>query len=273
MKRLMWSGIGFTFFITALCLELYPLINDFWARTVIVKPASPIDFSTSTYNLYLSNASLPSSQLYGNCITNALKCALAVAAAFSSILGRAGPLECFITVVMGTIGFELNRQVVANLSVDGFGTYTIFTFGGFMGLALGVILKFKEDRTEGCSTERNVFNTSSVFTSSYALLGSVVIFTLFPLLANEIDVVNNFNLFNLYNGSVSVLLAMGTAVIGAYCGSTCFNGDIGLRDIVHAPIAGGIVVGSSSLFITNPVYGLAAGFGAGLIQSIIQNTF
>ena len=101
----MWSGIGFTFFITALCLELYPLINDFWARTVIVKPASPIDFSTSTYNLYLSNSSLPSNQLYGNYITNALKCALAVAAAFSSILGRAGPLECFITTVLGTIGF------------------------------------------------------------------------------------------------------------------------------------------------------------------------
>jgi hypothetical protein len=30
-----------------------------------------------------------------------------------------------------------------------------------MGLALGVILKFKEDKSEECSTEQHAFNTSS----------------------------------------------------------------------------------------------------------------
>jgi hypothetical protein len=79
--------------------------------------------------------------LYGNCISNALKCALAIVAAFSSILGRAGPLECYVVTVIGTIGFELNRQLILNLSNDNFGTYFIFTYGGFMGLALGLILR------------------------------------------------------------------------------------------------------------------------------------
>lgn len=32
-RRLVWSGIGFTFFITALCIELYPLVNAFWTKT------------------------------------------------------------------------------------------------------------------------------------------------------------------------------------------------------------------------------------------------
>lgn len=143
LKRLLWSGIGFTFFITAFCIEMYPLVNAFWTKTRIQNNDIVSDFSTTNFSLYLSNANLPTGQLYGNCITNALKCALAVMAAFSSILGRAGPLQCFITSVFGIIGFQLNRQVISNLSSDIFGTYYIFTFGGFMGLALGIILKFK----------------------------------------------------------------------------------------------------------------------------------
>jgi len=31
-KRLLWSGIGFTLLITAISIELYPLINDFWTK-------------------------------------------------------------------------------------------------------------------------------------------------------------------------------------------------------------------------------------------------
>jgi O-antigen ligase len=157
------------------------------------------------------------------------------------------------------------------LSVDGFGTYTIFTFGGFMGLALGLILKFKEDRTEGCSTERHVFNTASIFSASYALFGSLIIFALFPVLAYEIDVSNNFNLFNLYNGPISIVIGMGAAVLASFCVSALINGEVIVRDVLHAPIAGGIVVGSASLFITNPVYALVAGFAGGAVQSLIQN--
>lgn len=73
--------------------------------------------------------------------------------------------------------------MIANLSVDGFGTYTIFTFAGFMGLALGVILKRKEDKMEETSTEMHSFNIGSDFSVLYALFGSLIIFALFPILA------------------------------------------------------------------------------------------
>jgi hypothetical protein len=35
-KRLLWSGVGFTFFITAFILQLYPLINSFWINTTLI---------------------------------------------------------------------------------------------------------------------------------------------------------------------------------------------------------------------------------------------
>ena len=109
-KKLIWSGIGFNFFILAFCLEYYPLVNDFWTRTGIQSNNNPqISFSSSKlFNLFLANRDVtPGGQLteYGNCITNAMKCALAMVIAFCSILGRAGQMQCLIMCLFGVIGF------------------------------------------------------------------------------------------------------------------------------------------------------------------------
>ena len=73
-----------------------------------------------------------------------------MAIAFSCVLGRVGQLECWFICVFGTIGYELNRQLcyrqfqtTNDLSGDPFGTMYIFTFGGFMGLAMAIILSIK----------------------------------------------------------------------------------------------------------------------------------
>ncbi len=70
-----------------------------------------------------------------------MKCALSVVIAFSSILGRAGQLECLFVSIIGVIGFELNRQIILErIGSDSFGTFYIFAFGGCMGLVLGLFL-------------------------------------------------------------------------------------------------------------------------------------
>ena len=142
---MIWSGIGFTFFITGFCIEVYPLVNDFWTKVGLQSNNSTpnFDFSNKTFNLYLSDRETGTGgkiTYFGNSLTTAIKCALSVSIAFSSLLGRAGHLECLIVSVFGVIGFELNRQVVQeNQGTDTFGTFYIFTFGGFMGLALGLL--------------------------------------------------------------------------------------------------------------------------------------
>jgi hypothetical protein len=64
---------------------------------------------------------------------------------------------------------------------------------------------------------------------------------------------------------------MGASIIASYFVSSIINGSVIVRDVIHAPIAGGIVVGSASFFITNPAYALVAGFTGGAMQSLIQN--
>lgn len=145
LKRLIWSALGFALLVTALSLEFYPLANAFWIKVGIQDNPNFTDFSSKSFTLLLSNFEIKAGSNYSNTITTCFRCALAVLVAFSSILGRAGSLECLIVSLFGIVGFELNRQVISNLGTDSFGTFSIFTFGGFMGLALGFILRIREN--------------------------------------------------------------------------------------------------------------------------------
>lgn len=141
-----------------------------------------------------------------------------------------------------------------------------------MGLALGIFLKiFREKLDYGSSTSKNSYYRSYFFSSSLSLFGSLIILALFPFLSFDVEKTNPFNKFYLNTGALSVLLGMAAALAGSFCITVLINGEIIIRDIVHAPIAGGIVVGSASFFITNPVYAIVAGFAGGVIQTFIQN--
>lgn len=62
-KRLLWSGLGYTFFITAFVLQLYPLINAFWTKTQIMGSTvrtfgvSSFNDADYTYSYYLNRDS------------------------------------------------------------------------------------------------------------------------------------------------------------------------------------------------------------------------
>ncbi len=68
-------------------------------------------------------------------------------------------------------------------------------------------------------------------------------------------------------------MAMGAAIVGAVIFSVLINGSVIARDLIHAPIAGGIIAGSASFFITAPVYIFVVGFTGGAVQTVLQNVF
>lgn len=103
-KKLIWSGLGFTFFITAFVLEFYPLINTFWLKTQILK-TSTTGFQDSDKTSIFNLTNFQTGGFYYNSIEGAFRCALAVVSAFSFIIGRAGPLEAWFVTIIGTIGY------------------------------------------------------------------------------------------------------------------------------------------------------------------------
>ncbi len=85
----------------------------------------------------------------------AFKCAIAIIVAFSCIIGRAGLLEIYLMTIIGTIGFEFNRQLCyrkfqtsVDTFGDPFGTMNVFVFGGFMGLGAALFLLCREGKPE-----------------------------------------------------------------------------------------------------------------------------
>ena len=142
LKHLLWSALGLSFLITALTIQVYPLINAFWAKTGLNSTGIFSDsFSNQQVNLFLAN--MDSSAYENNTITAAVKCGIAVIIAFGSVIGRVGPLECLIMTVVGTFGYEKNRTIVMTIGQDVFGSFTVFTFGGFLGLTLGSVLALR----------------------------------------------------------------------------------------------------------------------------------
>jgi hypothetical protein len=66
--------------------------------------------------------------------------ALAITIGFAAIIGRAGPLEILIFVLIGGALYELNRQIISTEMYDIGGSNTIFMFGGFMGTVVAIFL-------------------------------------------------------------------------------------------------------------------------------------
>ena len=115
-------------------------MNCFWTKATIAWSAPAIvrfTDSDKAYNFWLTN--FDDAPGYLASLTSCFRCALSNLVAFSSILGRAGPLEAFIVVVVGTIGYELNRQILYAYNIDSGGTNSIFVFGGFMSLMIGIM--------------------------------------------------------------------------------------------------------------------------------------
>ena len=90
-------------------------------------------------------------------------------------------------------------------------------------------------------------------------------------MALDLDAQHGINLHNVYIGPLCIVMAMGTAVASAMITSVFLNGSIIARDIIHAPIAGGIISGTACFFAVNPTQQIIAGFIGGMLQTLIQN--
>ena len=102
-----------------------------------------------------------------------------------------------------------------------------------------------------------------------SLLGMTIVFALFPILGYTIDAYTRYSGHNPYTDPILVFLAMGAGGLGSIAVSSAINGLFVGRDLNHGIIAGAIAVGAASLYITEPVYALVCGAGAGIFQGII----
>mgnify|MGYP003491484192 CR=1 FL=1 len=80
------------------------------------------------------------------------------------------------------------------------------------------------------------------------LVGSVFIWVFFPVL--NMDIPNT--LFVYSNAGIATIFCISSCVISSIAFTLIINGKIEIRDLITAPIIGGVVIGSSSTYVYNP---------------------
>lgn len=227
--------------------------------------------SGQEYNIDLTNVNDTRFVPDGATLTQAIRCALANCVAFSSILGRAGPLEAFFVALFGTIGFELLRDLVILLGLDYGEAYIIFVYGGFMGLFMGLFRSFRE-KGERRTTENSPKYTGNHVSVAISFLGAVVLFAVFPILIIDPDLrVATLQPTVNTTGPLSIWYSMASAGVMSAAFSILINENLIARDIINGLVAGGVASLTSSLYFTNPVWPMVLGASAGMFQSIFQN--
>lgn len=82
------------------------------------------------------------------------------------------------------------------------------------------------------------------------------------------DIPINYFLYS--NAGISVLYCISATVLTSVAFSLIINGKIEYRDLITAPIAGGVIIGSSSVYIYNPLESLLFGTAAGILQVLFN---
>jgi hypothetical protein len=263
---MLWSGLGFTFLITAGVIQWYVLVNAFWSKANV--QMANTDWSKTYVGTYLSDENSDTNistgvDTLGNTMVGGFKCALSMSIIFAAIGGRAGPLEATIIVIVGTILYELNRQILTLFSVGVGGSTSIFEFGGFAGTVIAVLLAVTKQ--SNILTQHPNY-VSHKFNATLALIGAAFIWVFFPVLNMDIP----GTLFIYTNAGISTIFCISAAVLAAVGFSLLINGKLEFRDIITAPIAGGVIVGCSSTYIYNPLESLLLGTGAGILQVLFN---
>ena len=190
----------------------------------------------------------------------AARAALSLSIAFAGIAGRAGYLEAFFISTVGTVLHQLNSGLVARYAVDFGGTMSIFIFGGTMGTIMALLLSWKQGNQFYVHPEY----TSNKMSRTLALLGGAFCWFLFPVLNMDVSP----NLFIYSNGAISTFICISGSVVTMV--GICFVVEqrIELRCLITSIIAGGVIIGSSSTNIYNPVGALLMGVIAAILQYI-----
>jgi ammonia channel protein AmtB len=242
---------------------LYFLISGFWTNVGISGVNKSLNWG-SRVPVYLTDSNSINTATYGNTAIQAFKCSLANSIAFAAISGRAGPLEAFFISLVGTIAYELNRQLVSRYSFDFGGTMTIFCFGGFLGSTISLFLYYcKQIKT----FEKHELRYSGKFSYFFVAIGSLFCWVFFPFLNIDIPISLVYN----YSAGLNTFYCISACVVTSISLTCIINGKLDLKDVILSPVAGGVAAGSSAAIINDTLSALLLGIGASvMLISLLQ---
>jgi len=99
-----------------------------------------------------------------------------------------------------------------------------------------------------------------------ALVGAAFIWVFFPVL--NMDIPNTIFVYS--NSAISTIVSIASCVVATISMSLIANGRVDYRDLITAPILGGVIVGSSATHIYNPAEAIIMGVVASFFQVLFN---
>lgn len=164
--------------------------------------------------------------------------------------------------IVGTFLYELNRQLISRWSVDNGGSMSIFCFAGFYGSIISIILYCIQRKT----FNNHPFRVGSKFSFVLSGIGSLFCWVFFAFL--NID--SPTDIFLNYYAGINTFYCISACVVMSISFSCIINGKLDFKDLIHSPIVGGVVIGSSSSVINSALSSLLLGSGAALIYILLR---
>jgi hypothetical protein len=163
-----------------------------------------------------------------------------------------------IIVILGAPFQQFAAELISRVATDNGGTLGVFLFGGSMGVIMALMLSWKQDGTFYAHKEY----TSNKLSRTMALLGGAFCWICFPFFNLDISP----DLFIYSHGAISTVFCISASTATMVGFSLLIDQKMELRRLLTGIIAGGVIVGCSSIHIYNPLGALILGVGAGVMQ-------
>lgn len=131
-----------------------------------------------------------------------------------------------------------------------------------MGAALCFILYFKQ---ESFITGHPEYATKKI-NRTLALIGAAFCWVFFPVINMDISP----QLFIYSNAVISTIICISACVVTMIGINLTIDARIQIRNLITAPIAGGVIIGSSSANIYTALEAIMLGMGAAALQYIFN---
>lgn len=241
LRKNQYSSVGWTFLVSALCIQWYTLAGGFLSK--VVEGGDALDHKI---------------QLDLSMMLRGDFAAGAVMITFGVVLGKVSPLQMLSVAMIEVAVYALNEAFGGYLQVtDIGGTIIIHMFGAYFGLAFSLALGRRAPSPD---------NASVYHADIFAMIGSVFLWLYWPSF-NAVLATGNSR----HRAVVNTILSLTGSCVAAFLSSAYFRGaayKFNMVDVQNATLAGGVVMGASADLNVGGGLALLIGASAGVLSVV-----
>lgn len=250
LRSASFSGAAFSLFVVVVTLQYYILWSFLWSSV-----------TNNQFNRYATITQLN--------LTKAFFASASVLVSYGAMVGRLGPFEIFLMVLVEVIGYSLNEMLCTSSSFlqcyDVGGGMQIFTYGAVF--AVTVILFLSKE-----GLKDNEKKASGYVSTLLNFLGTLFLWVYWPSFTAA-SAMNTTDVTVKEVAATNTVFALIASTMAAFVFSLLYNTKLQPRDISFASLSGAVAIASGADLVINIGGVMLIAFFVGWISASGYNYF